>query len=89
MRAGAFLIGAFLTLAACDPTLAPEFTEDACGARAYSSLIGEPRTVLDGIPFSQPVRIIPHDGAVTLDYNAFRLNFRLDRAGRIAEVTCG
>jgi hypothetical protein len=35
------------------------------------------------------VRVIYPDTAVTMDYNADRLNFEVDRTGRITRVNCG
>jgi hypothetical protein len=35
------------------------------------------------------VRVIYPDTAVTMDYSADRLNFEVDRTGRITRVNCG
>jgi Peptidase inhibitor I78 family len=62
---------------------------DSCGAVAYQNFVGKPGVILDGMRFSQDVRVIQHDTAVTMDYIATRLNFWLDRRDVIARVTCG
>jgi hypothetical protein len=62
---------------------------DACGASAYQYLVGKPGVVLDGMRFSQDVRVIQYGMAVTMDYRADRLNFRLDRRDVIEQVACG
>ena len=79
-----------LGLAACMPVVVtPPDGTDTCGASSFRALVGQPRSVLDGIRFSQPVRIIPEGGVVTMDYSASRINFQLDGAGRIQRVYCG
>jgi hypothetical protein len=35
------------------------------------------------------MRVIYPDTAVTMDYSADRLNFEVDRSGRIIRVSCG
>ena len=62
---------------------------DACRASELQYLVGRPGVVLDGMRFSQEVRVIQHGMAVTMDYNAYRLNFWLDRRDVIERVTCG
>lgn len=42
---------------------------------------------LDRFPF--PVRVIPPNSAVTMDYNAGRLNLETDAQGRITRFHCG
>lgn len=42
---------------------------------------------LDRFPF--PVRVIPPGSAVTMDYNAGRLNLETDARGRIVRFHCG
>jgi hypothetical protein len=79
-----------LALAACAPVVVvPGGDTDACGASSFQNLVGQHQSVLDGLRFSQPVRIIPEDGVVTMDYSATRLNFQLDGAGRIVRIYCG
>lgn len=80
-------------LAACvmEPTPMPpvEPGPDACGASELQYLVGKPGVVLDGMRFSQDLRVIQYGMAVTMDYNADRLNIWLDRRDVIERVTCG
>lgn len=62
---------------------------DACGAGELQYLVGKPGVVLDGMRFSQPVRVIGYGMAVTMDYNPARLNILLDRLDVIERVSCG
>lgn len=86
----AFLLSAPLLLAACvEPMPAPSPSTDACGASELQYLVGQPGVVLDGMRFSQDVRVIQYGMAVTMDYRADRLNFWLDRRDVIERVVCG
>lgn len=79
-----------LALAACMPVVVvPDESDDTCGASAFQNLVGQPRAVLDGIPFNTQVRIIPEGGVVTMDFSPGRLNFQLDGVERIQRVYCG
>ncbi|MEZ5753825.1 MAG: I78 family peptidase inhibitor [Paracoccaceae bacterium] len=60
-----------------------------CGALDLQYLLGAPARDLEAMRFNKPVRVIRPGMAVTMDYNPDRLNFEVDRAGRIARVTCG
>ena len=60
-----------------------------CGALDLQFLVGGPASALDTMRFNKPVRVIYPGTAVTMDYNAERLNFEVDRAGRISRVSCG
>jgi hypothetical protein len=51
--------------------------------------VGAPARDLDAIRFNKPVRVIYPGTAVTMDYSADRLNFEVDRSGRISRVSCG
>ncbi|PKP71018.1 MAG: hypothetical protein CVT82_04100 [Alphaproteobacteria bacterium HGW-Alphaproteobacteria-4] len=62
---------------------------DTCGATALQGLIGQPESVLQGMVFAGPLRVIRPGQAVTMDYSAARLNVSLDAGGRIVRVTCG
>ncbi|MES2914951.1 MAG: I78 family peptidase inhibitor [Pseudomonadota bacterium] len=92
-RAFSLAFGAPLLLAACVMAPVPmppvDPGPDACGASGLQSLVGKPGVVLDGMRFSQDVRVIQYDMAVTMDYSATRLNFWLDRRDVIERVTCG
>ncbi|WP_425050911.1 I78 family peptidase inhibitor [Psychromarinibacter sp. S121] len=62
---------------------------DACGTGQYRSYIGKPASELQGIVFVSPMRVVPHNGIVTMDHNPARINFNLDPEGRILTITCG
>jgi hypothetical protein len=82
----------FLLLAACatvdSPTTAPSLP-DTCGAAEYSNLVGQPDTALQRVLIMDEVRIIRPDTVVTMDYRPERINFKIDAAGIITDVTCG
>lgn len=67
----------------------PEVVEDACGAPGLQGLVGQDESVLAGMRFKGPMRLIRPGMAVTMDYSAERLNITLNDAGRIESVTCG
>ena len=85
------VLSAPLLLAACVEPLPPVVDPgpDACGASQLQYLVGRPGVVLDGMRFSQDVRVIEFGSAVTMDYNPYRLNFWLDRRDVIERVVCG
>lgn len=90
--ASRLLLGVPLLLAACvQPMPMPPVDPgpDACGASELQYLVGKPGVLLDGMRFSQDVRVIQYGMAVTMDYSATRLNFWLDRRDVIERVTCG
>ncbi len=60
-----------------------------CGALDLQYLVGAPARDLDAMQFNKPVRVIYPGTAVTMDFSADRLNFQIDRTGRIQRVTCG
>lgn len=91
-RAFLLLLCAPLLLSACvmEPIpMPPEDTLASCGADDLQYLVGKPAVLLDGMRFSQDVRVIQPGMAVTMDYSATRLNFWLDRRDVIERVTCG
>jgi hypothetical protein len=61
----------------------------SCGADRLQYLVGRPGVVLDGMRFSQDVRVIQYGSAITMDYSPYRLNFWLDRRDVIERVVCG
>lgn len=86
----ALTLAAPLLLAACVEPMPPvDPGPDACGASQLQYLVGKPGVLLDGMRFSQEVRVIQHGMAVTMDYRADRLNFWLDRRDVIERVVCG
>ena len=65
-----------------------------CDASKVQDVVGktpEQARVDDAVRRSgaKTVRVIPHDGMVTMDYRGDRLNLQLDEAGRIVAATCG
>ena len=84
-----FAIPAFIALTACMPQPVVEPGEDACGASGYAGLIGQSKNVLAAMTFPAPMRVIEPGSAITMDYNAERLNIDLDESGNIARVWCG
>jgi hypothetical protein len=90
--ASSLLLAVPLLLSACvtsTPVPPVDPGPDACRASDLQYLVGKPGVLLDGMRFSQPVRVIQPGTAVTMDYQAERLNFWLDRRDVIERVTCG
>lgn len=86
------LLCAPLLLSACvmEPVpMPPDNNLSSCGADDLQYLVGRPGVVLDGMRFSQDVRVIQYGMAVTMDYSPYRLNFWLDRRDVIERVVCG
>lgn len=78
-----------LALAAClaeEPAAMPE--DDACGASALQHLVGQPKSVLDGMTFAPGTRILPPDAAMTMDFRPDRLNIFIDENGLIERLQC-
>ncbi len=67
----------------------PTGMDDSCGAEAYAVLIGQDATALERILILREVRVIRPGSIVTQDYLPQRLNFRVNTAGVISELTCG
>lgn len=90
-HAAILVLCAPLVLAACVEPLPNPQPEPVgnCGAEDLQYLVGQPGFVLDGMRFSQNVRVIEHDMAVTMDFQPQRLNIWLDRRDVIERVTCG
>ncbi len=92
-HAFALLLCAPLLVSACVmepmPMPSPDPGPDACRASELQYLVGRPGVVLDGMRFSQDLRVIQYGMAVTMDYNPYRLNIWLDRRDVIERVTCG
>ncbi|RKF16318.1 hypothetical protein D6850_01810 [Roseovarius spongiae] len=89
------ILTAALFSAACVPESAPRDANltnpgpDACGASAYADTVGTPRADHDFTDGDRPLRIIPPDSAVTMDYRADRLNVDIDEDGIVTRVWCG
>jgi Peptidase inhibitor I78 family len=84
-------LAALLVLSACvtEPVPPLDPGPDACGASDLQYLVGKPGVLLDGMRFSQDVRVIQPGMAVTMDFSPDRLNIWLDRRDVIERVTCG
>lgn len=72
----------------------PGLGDDACTAEPAQGLIGRNASeavVKQAMTASgaKSVRVIPHDGMVTMDYRGDRLNIQLDERGNIVAITCG
>jgi hypothetical protein len=87
-------LGAFLFLVACmpedpatDPVALP--SEDACGAAALQSLVGQPIADQDFSGIGAARRIMADGSPMTMDYRADRLNVTHDAQGRITRIWCG
>jgi predicted small lipoprotein YifL len=89
------MLGVALTLAACGggptplPPAAPDRDiADACGAAELQDMVGQSRDVLATMKFAVPVRVIEPGMAVTMDFQANRLNFAIGEDGTITSITC-
>ena len=75
-----------LALTGCVPE---PVVQDACGAAELQTLVGQDEAVLDGMRFSQPIRVIRPGMMVTMEYAEGRLTIEVDEAGVIIGVRCG
>ena len=62
---------------------------DRCGASELQQYVGKPLTALETLRFEKPVRAIPYNSAVTMDFNLNRINFLGDQQQNITSVYCG
>ncbi len=79
---------ALLLSSAClrsDPQPEPR---QVCDTAALSGLVGQSRTVLDGMTFDGPVRVIRPGQPITMDHDPSRLNVNV-KAGVITRIWCG
>ncbi|WP_312241874.1 I78 family peptidase inhibitor [Pantoea sp.] len=90
------LAAGLFTLTACQSASKPDANataqdavSDTCGASQYQSYVGKPLSSLSSQRFAAPVRAIPWNSAVTMDFNLRRLNFLADKSGNISKVYCG
>ena len=72
----------------------PGLGEEPCKAEAAQGMVGRSASeavVKDAtrVTGAKSVRVIPHDGMVTMDYRGDRLNIQLDEQGKIVAITCG
>jgi len=89
-------VAALLLLAGCNSAPQPDGpvkpidpNTSPCGAPHYQSYIGKPLAAAREVSLDNPVRVIPHNSAATMDFNLHRLNFSGDVNGRINRVYCG
>jgi hypothetical protein len=87
-------LGAILFLVACmpeDPATVPAALppEDACGAAALQTLVGQPVADQDFSGIGTAQRIMTDGSPMTMDYRADRLNVTHDAQGRITRIWCG
>lgn len=92
----ALLTMLFFVLSGCQSASKPDTAAvsaapqaDECGASQYQNYLGQPLTRLESQHFEVPVRAIPWNGAVTMDFNLHRLNFEADKSGKISKIYCG
>nr|WP_154153705.1 MULTISPECIES: I78 family peptidase inhibitor [unclassified Pantoea] len=93
----ALLVTALFALSACQSASKPDTSAaashdpetDQCGASQYQNYVGQPLSTLDSKRFAVPVRAIPWNSAVTMDFNLRRVNFAADQSGKISRVYCG
>lgn len=91
------LVAALVALSACQHAAKPDNNvsslqdseSDRCNASQYQNFVGKPFSALDNERFTGPVRPIPYNAAVSMDFNFNRLNFFGDRDGKISRVYCG
>lgn len=62
---------------------------DRCGASELQHYVGKPMTVLQTVRFDKPMRAIPYNSSVTMDFNLNRINFLGDQNGNVTRVYCG
>ncbi|UFS65926.1 hypothetical protein LO749_05015 [Paracoccus denitrificans] len=86
------LLAPLCALAACveamPPAQVPQPGADSCNAASFRGLVGQPRGVLDRMTLPAGTRIIGPRDAVTMDFNAGRMNFEIGEDGRIAKIGC-
>nr|WP_024967206.1 I78 family peptidase inhibitor [Pantoea sp. IMH] len=88
------VVAALVMLAGCQSASQKENSAvdpemDRCGASQYQQYVGKPLSSIDSVKFSHPIRAIPYNSAVTMDFNLNRLNFMADQKGDISRVYCG
>ncbi len=62
---------------------------DSCQMSAHANLVGTAGDAIDQSTLPPAARIICHNCAATLDYNATRLNIVLGPDGTVASLRCG
>ncbi len=86
-------VAAGLLLQACQPPEPPtELIQPvlgACTEGEIASLVGQHVDTLKGVTINAPLRLIHEGEAVTMDYNAERINIVVDENDMILEAYCG
>lgn len=62
--------------------------DDACGAKKFEGLVGQPKSVLDGMTLPEGTRVIGPNQPVTMDFRPDRLNIETGKDNRISRVGC-
>lgn len=65
-------------------------TPDTCGAKDYAWLIGDNRSRVPAAPEGKVIRVVCTTCAMTMDFNASRLNvIHHEKTGVVEKLTCG
>ena len=77
-----------------EPAELPQPADDgvslvSCDAGAHADLLGKTGAEIETMKFDVPVRVIPENGVVTMDFIPDRVNFELDADGTVSEISCG
>ena len=62
---------------------------DTCGAQSLQNMLGQSASIVPGLALEGPFRIVKPDDIVTQEYNAQRVNFRVNGSGIVTRVSCG
>ena len=62
---------------------------DLCGAKTYTSYLGQPGGVIPTIGITKTFRVVEYRGIEPQEYVPNRIVFRLDAGGNIYNIDCG
>jgi len=62
---------------------------DACGAAAFTGLLGQPEAALADVVLPPRARVLHPGDVMTMDHNPERLNIDIGEDGAIASIRCG
>lgn len=82
LKIGAIDFAAILWIVGCSPESA------TCNRTDYTGLLGASLAATT-LPSDANIRIVMMGDLVTTDFDPQRVNFQIDAAGRIADITCG
>ncbi|MBP6862255.1 MAG: hypothetical protein KBC57_07850 [Neisseriaceae bacterium] len=91
---GLAAVAAVAALSACQTSKPQQLSEseqpqrDTCGLASAQQFVGQKATVLEGVDFAGPVRILHPNTAATMDFRENRLNFSVDAKGIITRAYC-